>query len=352
MRFGVWHDFRNPPQWRRPWEAVYRENVDQIAWAETLGYDSAWLSEHHVTDDGYLPAVFPLLAALAERTSTMRLGTAVMLAPFQQPIRFAEEAAVVDLLSRGRLELGLGLGYRSKEFEALGIPRGERAGRTEELVEIARRAWTGEPFTYEGRHWRLDDVQVTPPPFQQPSPPIWIGGSTLRAAERAARLRCHFFPDAYAPREVIDRFWSALAELGEDPTPYRIGSNPSIYVTDDPERGWHEVGEHFLYQYNVYRRWFGESGFDTAPSATDPSQLPRERYIVGPPDAVVEAIGHIEARTGCDVLIFWARPPGLSIELSNRSVERFAREVIPRIRRQDAGPEPASPADEIRRQDR
>jgi alkanesulfonate monooxygenase SsuD/methylene tetrahydromethanopterin reductase-like flavin-dependent oxidoreductase (luciferase family) len=301
MKFGLWHDFRNPPQWRRPYDVLYHENLEQIEWAEKLGFESAWLSEHHVTDDGYLPSVFPMLAAIAQRTTTMRIGSAILLGPFQHPIRFAEDVAVVDQLSGGRLEVGLGLGYREAEFEALGVPISERARRSEELIEVARRAWAGEL-----------ELTVTPPPAQQPEPPFWIGGSTAAAARRAARLRCNFMPDAYVATEVL-QLYRELAD-GE------VSINPSVYVGD-----WADVAEHFLYQYNRYREWGGGELLESA------EDLPRDRYIVGTPDEVAAGIRAIHERTRCDRIFFWARPPGLAIELSNRSLELFAKEVRPRV---------------------
>jgi len=298
MKYGIWHDFRNPPRWHRPYDVLYRENLDQIAWAEELGYESVWLSEHHVTDEGYLPSVFPMLAAITQRTTTMRIGTAILLGPFQHPIRFAEDVAVLDQLSGGRLEVGLGLGYREAEFEALGVPIAERARRTEELIEVARRVWA--------------DGSVTPPPFQQPEPPFWIGGATAAAARRAARLGAHFMPDAYAPADVL--------ELYRERHDGQVAVNPSVYVGD-----WDEVAEHFLYQYNRYREW---GGGQTLASA---DELPRDRYLVGPPDEVAAGIRALIERTRCDRLYFWARPPGLAIELANRSLELFAKDVIPRV---------------------
>ena len=106
LSFGLWYDFRNPTPWRRPWQRLYQETLEQVAWADSLGFDSVWLSEHHFTDDGYLPALLPMLAALAMRTSRMRLGTAVLLAPLHHPLRLAEDYAYVDQLSHGRLNFG------------------------------------------------------------------------------------------------------------------------------------------------------------------------------------------------------------------------------------------------------
>lgn len=297
MKFGIWHDFRNPPRWHVPYDRLYGENLEQIAWAETLGYESVWVSEHHVTDDGYLPSVFPMLAAIAGRTTTMRLGSAIVLGPFQHPIRFAEDVAVLDQLSGGRLEVGLGLGYREREFELLGVPISERARRTEQLIEVARRLWA--------------DGTVTPPPFQQPEPTFWIGGSVDAAARRAARLGAHFMPDAFVETGVLELFRSLAPGK-------RVSINPSIYVGD-----WEEVAEHFLYQYNRYREWGGGQTIESA------DQLPRDRYLVGEPAEVAAGVRALIERTGCDRMFFWARPPGLAIDLANRSLERFAYEVMP-----------------------
>ena len=297
MKFGIWHDFRNPPRWHLPYEQIYRENLEQIARAEELGFESVWVSEHHVTDDGYLPSVFPILAAIAVRTRTIRLGSAILLGPFQHPIRFAEDAAVVDQLSGGRLEIGLGLGYRAREFELLGVPLAERVRRTEELIEAARRLWA--------------DGTVTPPPLQDPEPPFSIGGGTPGAARRAARLGCHFMPDTYADTSVIELY----RELGGS----QVSVNSTVYIGD-----WEDVAEHFLYQFNRYREWGGGTPLAHA------GQLPREHYLVGSPDVVAAGIRAVVERTRCDRLIFWARPPGLPIELADRSLERFATEVLER----------------------
>lgn len=329
MKFGIWHDYRNPPAWRRPYGVLYRENLAQIRRAEELGFDAVWLSEHHVTEDGYLPSLFPMLAAIAASTERIRIGTAVLLAPLQDPIRFAEDAAVVDQLSNGRLELGLGLGYRLEEFRALGIDRAQRAARTEELVAIARRAWTGEPFDHQGAIWQHAGVQVTPPPLSTGGPPLWIGGSSRAAARRAGRLGCGFMPDASASSELIALYRASLAAGGHDPATARVAVNPSLYVTDDPERAWTELRPHFQYAFDLYQAWGAEAEGRDKPPATP---VPRERFMIGTPGQLVEAIEELQRRTGFEHLFFWSRPPGLSIEQSTASLERFAAEVMPRLR--------------------
>src|SRR6266545_1059150 len=161
----------------RTFAREYRETLDLVRLAESMGFDSAWVSEHHGASDGYLPSLLPMLAALATSTERMQLGTGVVLAPLHDPLRLAEDAAVVDQLSGGRLILGLGIGWRDEEFRMFGVPRSERAIRTAETIDILRRAWTGRRFSFEGRAHSYDRVKVTPPPAREGGVPIHLGGS-------------------------------------------------------------------------------------------------------------------------------------------------------------------------------
>jgi probable F420-dependent oxidoreductase len=319
LSFGLWYDFRNPTPWRRPWQRLYQETLDQVAWADSLGFDSVWLSEHHFTDDGYLPAPLPMLAALAIRTSHMRLGTAVLLAPLHHPLRLAEDAAVVDMLSGGRLELGVAPGYRAEEFVLLGVRRAERGRRTDETIEILKAAWRARPFSYRGTCFRFEDVVVTPPPLQRPHPPIWVGGSSQAAARRAAHHGCHFLPDADAPAELYQLYRTELATNGHDPARFRIATS-------------REVQEHYLYMANRYRQWNapGNTEHPQRP-LKDADELSRGHYLVGTPDMVAQEISRLQRALPFDRLVFWARPPGLSIERSSRSLELFAQQVLPRF---------------------
>src|SRR5437660_1482185 len=152
-----------PPGSKRTFVEEYRETIDLVRLAETLGFDSAWVSEHHGAGDGYAPSLLPMLAAFAAATDRIQLGTGVVLTPFHHPLRLAEDAATVDVMSGGRLILGLGLGWREEEFRMFDVPIGERAWRTAEIVEILRRAWTGERFSFIGRTVSFDRLRVTPP---------------------------------------------------------------------------------------------------------------------------------------------------------------------------------------------
>jgi len=143
MRFGLLYDFRNPTQWRLPFQELYARTIEQIVYADQLGYDSIWISEHHFVEDGYCPSVLAMAAHVAAKTSRVRIGTSVLLLPFHDPLRVAEDANTVDILSGGRLDLGVGLGYRAEEFAAFGVPRRQRPSRFEENLAILRHALSG-----------------------------------------------------------------------------------------------------------------------------------------------------------------------------------------------------------------
>jgi alkanesulfonate monooxygenase SsuD/methylene tetrahydromethanopterin reductase-like flavin-dependent oxidoreductase (luciferase family) len=326
MKFGVWLDFRNPERWRQPWAEVYEENLSLAVEAEELGFESVWLSEHHLTDDGYLPSLFPALAAIAARTSRVRLGTAMLLASLVHPLRLAEDAAVTDLLSGGRLELGLAPGYREKEFEALGVPRAERGSRTEETVEILRRAWEGKPFSLAGDHFTLDEVEVTPVP--DAAPPLWIGGSGKAAARRAGRHGLRFMPDLGTSPETLDLYRRTLAENGHDPARFGVTAivTPGVYVCEDAEAGWQEIREHYWYLLDKFQEWAGNPNL---PSVDD---VPRELFLVGPPDVVAEGLRErVKPLGDVERVIFFGRAPGLPADRARRSLRLFAEEVIPQL---------------------
>ena len=236
MRFGVYFDLRNPPAWAKPWPAVYAAAIDVAVEAEHLGADAVWLSEHHLFDDGYLPQPLTMVAALAARTSTVRIGTAVLVAPLRHPRHIAEEAAIVDLISNGRLELGLGAGYSAVEYDAFDVDGSLRYDLTDAAVTRVRRLWqTGE---------------VLPPPIQQP-PPLWLGYQGPRGAERAGRLGVGLLS---LNRELLSPYQRGLTEAGHDLGVGRMGGLVEILLADDPDEARERVLPHYAHQVNSYRR--------------------------------------------------------------------------------------------------
>lgn len=213
MRLGVLYSFQDPPAGDSVGhEALYRGALEQVQEAERLGYDWVNLTEHHVSHDGYLPALMPMLAAIAAVTERIGLTTGMLILPLHHPLRIAEEAAVVDVVSGGRLTLGVAVGYREIEFEALGVDRSTRGARFLEQLEILVRAWTGEPFSYAGEHFRIPEVTVRPRPIQRPHPRLWLGGTSPVALRRAVRWGSPCFPGATDEIAVIAERFDAYRE--------------------------------------------------------------------------------------------------------------------------------------------
>jgi alkanesulfonate monooxygenase SsuD/methylene tetrahydromethanopterin reductase-like flavin-dependent oxidoreductase (luciferase family) len=332
-KLGVWYDFRNPLAWRIPWQQLYNETFEQASWAEELGFSSIWLSEHHFTDDGYLPSVPSALAAIASRTNRVRLGTAVLLAPLYHPLRLAEDLAVVDLISNGRLDVGLASGYRSKEFEVMAVPRNERGQRTEETVRLLRLAWTGEKFSFDGKSYRFEDVTVTPPPAQPYGPPIFLGGSSVRPARRAGRLGCGFAADSGGSLDLYRDYIEAFTEVEGGLAAPDIKANRFVYVADDPDRAWHMLAPHLLHQNNVYAQWAREAGEPNARPGdlTDPGQLSKGSFLIGTPQQVLDELRVVFSQGPVTEIIFWARPPGLSLDDSSASLQLIADQILPAL---------------------
>ena len=337
MDFGVWFSIRNPERWHRPWPELYAGIIEQVEAAEALGYDAAWVSEHHFVEDGYCSGTLPMLAALSARTSRIRLGTNLMLLTMHHPLRVAEDGATVDIISNGRFMLGVGVGYRREEFTTFQIPLSERGSRMEEALQIVRKAWQGERFSFHGKHWQFDDIKVTPPPVQQPTPPIYVGGVAKSALERAARLADGLLLGVDTIDQQYDIYANKLRAEGGDPAASTIVFPNLIYVDEDRERAWHDCKEQILYQERLYRIWGegAEAPVTTSPTQVSPSLLEKAEdvpdflYIVGDPSQVIEAIERWRAKAPFNHLCFWAQPPGLSKEKAMRSAELFAEKVIP-----------------------
>ena len=184
--FGLWYDYRNPAQWKVSAGELYRRSIDQAVWAEQLGFGSAWLSEHHFADDDYASSPLIMAAVLAARTATMRIGTNIIVAGLHNPVRLAEDATALSLLSGDRFELGVGLGYRDLEFSGFGRSVKNRPSLLEDAIAIIRQAWCGSAEGYEGKRLSMPALPVTPLP--EITPRLLVGAQSPVGIDRAARM--------------------------------------------------------------------------------------------------------------------------------------------------------------------
>src|SRR5216117_2443629 len=187
MKFGLYSSIANPPRGEHL-DRCIDETIAEAQLAEACGFDSCFFGEHHQDHDGFLPSPLIMATAVAARTQRLRVGTSVILLPLHHPVHLAEDVITLDLVSKGRVVLGVGIGYQPSDFNAFAVPMDERLARFEESVEILKLCWAGEPFSFRGKHYVLDDVRITPRPYQKPGPPLWIGASVAAAARRAGRI--------------------------------------------------------------------------------------------------------------------------------------------------------------------
>ena len=324
MRVGAYFDLRNPPAWHRPWPQFYADALQLAETAERLGADAVWLSEHHLFEDGYLPQPLTMAAAIAARTSTVRIGTAVLVAPLRHPRHIAEEAAIVDLVSNGRLELALGAGYSLPEFEAFGVDAARRYDLTDAAAAEVARLWSAG--------------EVVPPPVQSP-PPLWLGYQGPRGARRAGRLGAGLLS---LDRSLLAPYREGLAEGRHHPGVARMGGLVEVLVADDAEQARERVLPHYAHQLNTYRH------ASTAGTGRRLNEVTVERLREGmhsrgklPGLAVLtvdEAIAHVRSSVAglpaTDVYA-WASVGGMPDDLVQRHLELWLGPVR-------AGLDPAS----------
>jgi alkanesulfonate monooxygenase SsuD/methylene tetrahydromethanopterin reductase-like flavin-dependent oxidoreductase (luciferase family) len=327
LRIGVVYDFRNPPDSGIGNASLYAAILDQVAWLDQLGLDLVWFTEHHFVDDGYLPSWVPVAGAMAARTRRIRFGTDICLLPFNHPLRLAEDLAVLDNLSDGRVELGCGMGYAPHEFRGFGLPVSRRVSLTNEGIEVLQHCFRGERFSYHGRRYQFDDVRIAPGYVQDGGPPLWLAAMARGGALRAAGHRTHFLPQG--PRDVLDDWRAALATAGDSPARYRVGIIRGCLVTDDVERDWPQVREAERYRMRLYSRFFAESrqgGFGSAEA-----QIP-QTWIVGDVNHCVAQLTDFVTTFGITDVVTWAVPPGLRVVDMTASLAAFATQVAPKVK--------------------
>ena len=318
-RLGLYFDFRNPEPWRRDPTAYYGWHLDLVSEADRRGLGAVWVSEHHFVDDDYMPVPLTALAAIAARTEQVRLGTAVVVAPLQHPMAVAEQAAIVDVISGGRLELGLGAGYVAPEFEAFGADLGRRYHATDHaLAEIGR-------IFAEGR--------CNPGPVQDPVP-LWAGYLGPRGAARAGRLGVGLLTHN---RSSFGIYRDELEASGHGAETARMGGVVDFLVADDPERALARIVPHRTHQLNSYRQQ-AALGTGRTPRwlTTDEVREGRGSGVVGAlsiltaEEAVARIIGICEGLP-VEHLYLWASIGGMPEDLAERQMELIVDEVQPAL---------------------
>ncbi|MGB1885431.1 MAG: LLM class flavin-dependent oxidoreductase [Gammaproteobacteria bacterium] len=345
MDFGLLLAFRNPLKWKRNWADVYAEHIDQAVYAEELGYDTIWTTEHHFAEDGWSPSLLPILSAIGARTRSIRIGTFIIVLPFHHPVRVAEDAATVDIISNGRLDLGLGQGYWVSEFNSFDISRKQRASRLREGTEIINKCFTEENFDYEGKYFTLRDIELNPRPIQQPGPPIWVAAMAENTVRRVAQQGYHLAGSGGAD---LQQFYDdELKQLGRNPDDFKISQLRAVYVAETREQAWDDCEQHLHYMMSLYDRRYKEaddmewgSSVMSAPQVPPPGELRHASdisffnapLIVGTPEDAIAEIERYSAETRVTHLCMWMQMAGMPTEKARKSMSLFASEVMPHFR--------------------
>jgi alkanesulfonate monooxygenase SsuD/methylene tetrahydromethanopterin reductase-like flavin-dependent oxidoreductase (luciferase family) len=327
--FGAWMELR-PGRGRQPDPRFYAECLEEAVLVEQLGLEAVWGSEHHAVEDGHLSQQLPFLAAVAARTSRIRLGTGVLLLPLYRPREVAEQAAVVDLIAGGRLLLGFGGGYVEREFDAFAVDRSRRGHLLDEKIAYLRRAFA-EGMAADGPDG--GDLPVSPRSPQPPGPPIYLGGTAERALDRVGRLADGWFALAhYRYERVADAYpplRAALERAGRPVEGFPVVIGVHLRVSDDPERTWEtELAPAVAYQLDRYSDW-GTDRDQPRPEPVEAARLKRSAVLCDTAEGVVAALSRLQERLPFTHVALWTRPAGVTHEAACANLERVAKEVAP-----------------------
>lgn len=353
MRFGTYY-FLQAPVGVADAEIVHRE-FEHMCLSEELGYDSVWLTEHHFTEYGISVSPLALAAAVASRTRRVSIALAAAILPFHDPIRLAEEVAFVDILSRGRLRVGVGRGNRPIEFAGYRVPQEESRERFGETLEVMIQAWTSERVSYNGKFFRLEGIPVQPKPYQSPHPPILVVAVSPETVVFAAR---HGWPILNSvlvgPVSQIvrhrDLYVSTLSEAGRSEAEIRNalqlwGVSRHIHVAPTDQEAWREAEPAERWYQKALRRFLVPENIEAAPPALQPQfraaaerlakasweDLLRETVLFGSPERVADGVREMQ-QLGVGELLCWMNFGGLPYDKVERSLRLFAEKVMPHFR--------------------
>ncbi|HZT87266.1 MAG TPA: LLM class flavin-dependent oxidoreductase [Stellaceae bacterium] len=306
----------------------YHEFINYVVEAERLGFSSVFLVEHHFTGFGQVSASLNLLSYLAARTERIRLGTAVVVLPWHNPILVAEQAATLDLLSGGRLDFGVGKGYREYEFSGFCVPPEEATERFDEAIDIIRKAWTSSGrFSHHGKRWHYDNVVVEPSPIQQPHPPFWLGAGSTPSIQRAAREGYNLLLDQIAPTAlVIERvriFRQECERVGRPYDPEMVGVTRGLQIVHNEEERKRAIvtRREVLKNIGDLARGPGADRYANIKDEPDTFELD-DAPLLGTPEEIILQLKRLQ-EGGVENVLFAA--PGASIA----GLRTFAEEIMP-----------------------
>jgi len=353
LRFGTFFFFQAPPGHRH--EDIIRDELTQVEWSEELGFDEVWFTEHHFIDYGLSVDPATLASAAASRTRRVRLGLAAAILPFHHPLRLAEQMALVDIISDGRLDVGVGRGNRPAEFAGYRVPQQESRERFDETVDVMQRAWTHERFSYHGRFFSFDDVRVIPKPVQRPHPPLYQVCVTKDGIENTALRGWPMLNSVlFGPVDQLltnrDTYVNTLEKAGRSPDEIRgllarWGVSRQIYVADTDARALEEAKAAEIWYQESFRRFVIPDRIEDAHPTLQPGframaerlgkitweGLVAETLAFGSPDTVARHVEYMRS-IGVGQILCWMNFGGLPQAKIRRSMELFAREVMPRFR--------------------
>ena len=309
--------------------AGFKDYIDYVIEAESLGYASVFIVEHHFTGFGQVSATLNLLTWIGAKTSTIRLGTAVIVLPWHNPVLLAEQAATVDLLSGGRLDFGIGKGYRHNEFASFRIPMDEGQPRFEEAIDIITKSWvSNERFNFAGRFWQYDDIVVEPPTIQRPHPPFWQGAGHAGSIHRVAARGHNLLLDQFASiDETVKRFniyKDAMIANGFGFNPHQVGVARAFFVADTQGEKDAAIERRMMAQKRLHDISQRPDGNNTASimAFSDTREANEEATLFGTPDEIVAKVRRLRGQ-GVEYILL--NGGGTSRE----NLRRFAREVMP-----------------------
>lgn len=320
------HDFRAPAFGPATTTEIYSAALEQYKWADAQGWDLAVLSEHHGIDDGWLPAPLTIAGVILGATPRIPVFVSASILPLHDPVRIAEQMAVLDNAAPGRLITVFGAGYKAEEFAMAGADHEARGKTLEEYVGVVVKALAGEPFEWQGR-----TITVTPRPATKPHPTILIGGGAPAAARRAARLRLPMMPMNTDPR-LTTAYQEESERVGYTGGFVMVPSGPTfVHVTNDPERTWSQIGDYLLYEAKTYASYQtpGQHSTPMVDASTVDELKASPQIVVGTPDEVVAVAANVPPM---GALTFNPLAGGLPPELAWESLELFASAVHPRLK--------------------